>query len=80
MNAPTQLNGYPVVQAHPTNGHGMNRAGFVILVDRGADHEHDLRWVTAWVGQGDTFWSWGHYLGHEAEARSDFAHRCARGY
>jgi hypothetical protein len=79
-DAPTQLNGYPVVQAHPTAGRGMTRPGFVVLVDRGANHEHDPRWITAWVGQGDRHWSFGHYLDHEADARSDYAHRCGRGY
>lgn len=79
-DAPTQLNGYPVVQAHPTKGGAMTRPGHVVLVDRGANHEHDPRWITAWVGDGDTSWSWGHYLDHEADARSDYAHRCGRGY
>ena len=79
-DAPTHLNGYPVVKAHPTAGHGMTRAGFVVLVDRLVAHPHDQRWVTAWVGQGDRSWAFGHYLDHEADARSDYAHRCGRGY
>jgi hypothetical protein len=79
-DAPTRLNGYPVVLAHPTPRGRMTRPGFVVLVDRGPDHEHDPRWITAWVGQGDTSWSWGHYLDHEPDARSDFTDRCKRGY
>ena len=79
-DAPTILHGYPVVQAHPTTGKGMTRGGFVVLIDRGVGNGPEPRWITAWVGQGDSSWSWAHYLAHEADARSDFAHRCGRGY
>ena len=73
-DAPTHLNGYPVVQATRTA-----RGGHVILVDRGPDSPH--RWVTAFLPMGmTTSWHWGHYLIDEADARADYAERCRRGF
>lgn len=79
--APATVNGYPVVVAQPSPRGLITRPGFVILVDRGPENhtDHD-RWVTAWIGEGDTYWAWGHYFGSEVDARHDYADRCKRGY
>lgn len=53
------------------------RAGRVILVERDSSYEP---YVTAWIGDGDKSWCWGHYFDSETEARADFFHRCQRGY
>jgi hypothetical protein len=77
-DAPTHVHGYAIVCGQETRGHGIDRAGLIILVDKGPDYPH--RWVTAWLGLGDQDWTWGHYFITEASARDDFAWRCRRGY
>lgn len=54
------------------------RPGRVILVDRGSDTHH--RYVTAWIGDGDSSWCWGHYFNDERQAKDDYSKRCWRGY
>lgn len=73
--APQKLNHYPVISSFATPGDRATRAGFVVLVDK-----QDGEFVTAWAGDGDSSWCWGHYFEDRAEAEADFRARCARGY
>lgn len=75
----TTINGYPVLQAHPTPGSGATRSGRVILVDRGED-ERGPRYVTAWHADGDSGWWQGNYIDDFVDAVTDFARRCRRGW
>lgn len=72
------INGYPIIKETATPAAPMTRAGRVILVDRGEDTFQ--RWVTAWVGNGDTSWCHGHYIDSRAEAEADYMMRCGRSY
>lgn len=72
------LNGFEVVAWSKTPARGLNKAGAIVLVHRGAEYRD--AWVTAWHGDGDEGWIWGHYFELEYEAREDFAARSNRGY
>ncbi len=76
---PTTLNGLPVLAAFATNGDHATRPGFVVLVEREHD-AGDAEFITAWAGDGDNSWCWGHYYADKAKAEAYFASRCARGY
>lgn len=68
---------HKIIQEHKTPAASATRAGRVILVDRGCEHEP---FVTAWLGDGDSSWCWGHYFNDRAKAEADFAARVRRGY
>jgi hypothetical protein len=71
--APTRVNGYPVVKAVESP-----RGGYVILVDRGEQYH---RWVTAFMPRGMVGeWCWGNYLRDRGDAEADFNDRCKRGF
>lgn len=79
------IHGHPILASVTTPAKGANRAGRVILVDRGPRHENFERFVTAWQGGSastgfDPEWTWGHYFDSETEASEDFLRRGRRGY
>lgn len=76
--SPPKVNGYPVLASFATPGDRITRPGHVILVDRGPESPH--RYVTAWIGEGDSSWCWGHYISERDQAEADFRSRCARGF
>ena len=71
------INGYPILSEFPTPGGRGTRAGRVILIQRGTVHQP---YVTAWAGNGDDEWAWGHYYDSREEAAADYLKRCERGY
>jgi|LGOV01.1.fsa_nt_gb hypothetical protein len=68
---------YTVLKSHATPAASMTRAGAVILVDRDTSFQP---YVTAWRGDGDNSWCWGHYFNDLDEATADYDARCIRGY
>ena len=72
------INGYPIRRAYPIPGGAGTRDGRVILADRGLHPVH--RYVTAWLGDGDSQWCQGHYIHDFAEALADYYARVVRGY
>lgn len=73
-NCPKTVNGYPVIRSHLIPAKGITREGHIILVDRGPE-EHGPRYVTAWLGTGDTSWWKGDYINNEKEANASFDKR-----
>ena len=73
--APETINGLPILRASFTPAASATRPGHVVLVEarRG-------EYVTAWLGNGDTSWCWGHYFTSFFEAERDYLERCKRGY
>ena len=71
------INSYPIRRAYPIPGGAGTRDGRVILVDTGRDIG---RYVTAWLGDGDSQWCQGHYIHDFAEALADYYARVVRGY
>ena len=70
------VNGHRVVATFTTGAGLGQRAGRLILVDRG--DSSDLRGVSSWQGQGDDGWDQGHYFSDFAEARDHFLSACSR--
>lgn len=68
---------YDIIEKHSTPGDHATRAGHVILVDRKTDYQP---YVTAWQGDGDRDWCWGHYFSDLKDAQADYQSRCKRGY
>lgn len=75
---PDLANGFPIIASSPTPRDHATRAGRVILVER--IHNPYDPWVTAWLGDGDTSWCWGHYFADPEDAKQDYAERVKRGY
>lgn len=75
--ARTHVNGYPILESTATEADHATRPGHVILVQRDQEHQP---FVTAWLGEGDTGWTWGHYFQDRADAEGDYRSRCKRGY
>ena len=72
---------------HPTPADSATRAGHVILVDRSDDETVAInpaagqqRYVTSWLGEGDSSWRRGHYFSDRLDAIDDFVFRARRGY
>lgn len=74
MPAPTTMNGHPVIASFATPAASCTRPGYVLLVQKPDE------FVTAWAGEGDNQWCWGHYIRDRAKAEADYRQRCARGY
>lgn len=72
------INGYPIIASSPTPRDTTTRAGRVILVMR--NHEPYEPYVTAWAGDGDSSWCWGHYFKDFDDASHDYTKRVKRGY
>lgn len=72
---PKTVHGYPILAASATPGGNGTRPGHVILVrnDQG-------EFVTGWLGEGDSNWTWGHYFTERGEAQADYEARVRRGY
>lgn len=66
-----------IVKRHPTPADRGTRPGAVILVNRGGCYEP---FVTAWLGDGDSSWCWGHYFHSLEDALEDYAKRTKRGF
>lgn len=76
MKAPKKVNGYPIMLHHYTPAGPMTRAGHVIMVDRGETSPE--RYVTAWLGAGDSSWWQGHYFDDLDSANADYWERVRR--
>tara|TARA_X000001036_G_C20018891_1_gene537800 strand:- start:127 stop:339 length:213 start_codon:yes stop_codon:yes gene_type:complete len=55
------------------------RDGYIILVDLHPVDPTQARFVTGWIGVGDTSWACGHYFDSRIEANKDFSARVERG-
>jgi hypothetical protein len=75
-NSSDKINGCRVVAQFSTPGGRMTRPGRLVLVDRG--YGLTDRWVSAWIGDGDSEWSHGHYFGDWLDARAHFLDACSR--
>tara|TARA_R100001510_G_C7647810_1_gene205161 strand:- start:1746 stop:2180 length:435 start_codon:yes stop_codon:yes gene_type:complete len=56
------------------------RAGHIVLVDLHPADPTQARFVTGWVGVGDTNWAGGNYFDSRIEANKDFQARFERGF
>lgn len=77
MSKVLTANGAELLASFATPAARATRPGAVILARTTAGEL-----VTAWLGEGDSSWSWGHYFAPDAltEARADYALRTSRGY
>ena len=67
---------YKILRSHTTIADAYTRPGRYVLVERGDTYEP---FVTAWLGDGDTQWCWGHYFDVIEDANRDFVQRTMRG-
>jgi hypothetical protein len=67
------INGYPVIASWLTPVRSIERAGRYIVVDRGP--REGERFVVAWQGLGDQYWSMSGYCDTLAEAFQGFVNR-----
>ena len=79
------LNGWQVLASKQTLADQATRPGQVILAKRMSSNPLPAgipkdEWVTAWLGDGDKEWCWGHYFFTEKEAFTDYEMRACRGY
>ncbi len=74
---PDTVNGYPIIVSSRTPGDHATRPGRVILVHREGVAQP---YVTAWLGDGDSSWCWGHYFDDDKTAHEDFVRRVAHDY
>ena len=76
-----------IILKYPTPADSATRAGHVILLYRSDDETVAInpaagqqRYVTSWLGEGDSSWCWGHYFDDWLDAIEDFVFRARREY
>ena len=70
------INGFPVIGTWVTPKRGCERAGRIIMVDRGVEYEE--RYVVAWQAEGKGAWIESSYHVTLTEALVQFTDRVAR--
>lgn len=73
---PDTINGFPIIATWATPARGCERAGRIIVVERGTEYEE--RYVVAWQAEGKGAWIESSYHVTLTEALVQFTYRVAR--